>query len=228
VACSTTEASALEATLHRLDAVADACERLPATLPGMNPPTRRFGVRGSTVQESSARRRLRTVATLALAAALLSLGGVAPDVARADDPAGRGSVGAGWQPPVPGDVVRPVDLPSRPWLSGHRGVDLAASAGAAVVAPSAGTVTFAGQVAGRPVLVVSHGALRSTLEPVDAVLPPGSVVAAGDQVGVVSSTAPGHCDPATCLHWGVRRGEQYLDPLALLGRAEPIVLLSTG
>jgi len=132
----------------------------------------------------------------------------------------------GWAAPVPDALVAPFDPPARRWLPGHRGVDLAVSAGAVVAAPASGTITFAGPVGGRPVVVVDHGALRSTLEPVLPSAPVGSTVSRGDVVGHVDDDATlSHCAPEHCLHWGVRRGEAYLDPMALLGGAPPIVLL---
>ncbi|AEG43967.1 peptidoglycan DD-metalloendopeptidase family protein [Isoptericola variabilis] len=138
---------------------------------------------------------------------------------------------AGWVRPVPGELVHPFAPPAQDWLPGHRGVDLAALRGEPVAAPGGGVVTFAGVVGGKPVVVVTHhGGLRSTLEPVEAVVPRGAVVAAGSVVGTLA-TAPGtadnpsHCAPRDCLHWGVRRGERYLDPMLLLGLADPIVLL---
>jgi murein DD-endopeptidase MepM/ murein hydrolase activator NlpD len=82
-------------------------------------------------------------------------------------------------------------------------------------------------LAGRGVLVVAHpGGLRSTFEPVTATVPVGSAVARGEVVGAVTA-AEGHCAPRACLHWGVLRGRQYLDPLSFVGRA-PIVLLPLG
>jgi hypothetical protein len=45
----------------------------------------------------------------------------------------------------------------------------------------------------------------------------------GDLVGRVGA-APGHCAPAACLHWGVRRGEAYLDPVALVAPRRVILL----
>ncbi|MCL2423789.1 MAG: M23 family metallopeptidase, partial [Micrococcales bacterium] len=51
----------------------------------------------------------------------------------------------------------------------------------------------------------------------------GDQVLPGDPVGVVVDSTASHCSPTTCLHWGVRRGEQYIDPMLLLGG--PIVLL---
>ncbi|WP_407318309.1 M23 family metallopeptidase [Isoptericola halotolerans] len=133
---------------------------------------------------------------------------------------------ASWHAPVGGAVVRAFDPPAQPWLPGHRGVDLTAPPGTPVTAPAAGTVTFAGPVGGKPVVVVSHGSLRSTLEPVEAWRTVGDRVARGDVVGVTTDdTVTHHCVATACLHWGVRRGEAYLDPLVLLGRAVPVVLL---
>jgi murein DD-endopeptidase MepM/ murein hydrolase activator NlpD len=142
----------------------------------------------------------------------------APSAAVAEDP---------WVAPVqPVVVVVPFDGPAQPWLAGHRGVDLAAPVGAPVAAPRGGTVTFAGVVVDRPVLTVRHDdGLRSSVEPVDALVAVGDRVAGGAVVGTVSG-ARSHCSP-TCLHWGVRDGETYLDPMLLL-RGGPAVLLSRG
>ncbi|MBK7721598.1 MAG: M23 family metallopeptidase [Austwickia sp.] len=121
-------------------------------------------------------------------------------------------------------VVHPFDPPAQRWLAGHRGVDLSAQPGQAVFAPADATVAFAGSVAGRPVLSLAHEAgLRSTYEPVVAVLTPGSTVLAGDLIGYLSPV-PGHCAPAGCLHWGVLRGRTYLDPLRLLARQSAVLL----
>jgi murein DD-endopeptidase MepM/ murein hydrolase activator NlpD len=114
-------------------------------------------------------------------------------------------------------VVRRFDPPPEPWLAGHRGVDLAAEMGAPVRAAGAGTVHFAGRVAGRGVVSVTHpSGLRTTYEPLEPTVRAGQAVAAGDQIGTVAAGHAG-CPAAACLHWGLRRGEEYLDPLALLG-----------
>jgi murein DD-endopeptidase MepM/ murein hydrolase activator NlpD len=121
-------------------------------------------------------------------------------------------------------VLRGFDAPDQPWLPGHRGVDLGAADRQDVRSPAAGVVTFSGRIAGRGVVVVRHeDGLRSTFEPVDPGVAVGTLVARGDRIGVVSST-PGHCAPATCVHWGVLRASTYVDPLSLLGRA-PVILL---
>lgn len=131
-------------------------------------------------------------------------------------------------PPVRGglDVVTPFDPPPRPWLPGHRGVDLATSSGGDVLSPADGVVAFAGPVAGKPVVSVDHaGGVRTTYEPVVATVHAGDAVHTGDLLGHVLGVHPG-CPVVACLHWGARRGETYLDPVALLDPASrPIRLL---
>lgn len=96
-------------------------------------------------------------------------------------------------------------------------MDLVAAPGAEVRAAGAGTVLFAGAVAGRPVLTVGHGdGLRTTYEPVRSRLAAGTRVDAGTPVGELLAGHPG-CAAEACLHWGLRHGDDYLDPLALLG-----------
>jgi murein DD-endopeptidase MepM/ murein hydrolase activator NlpD len=135
-------------------------------------------------------------------------------------PAGPGVAPAGrFRWPLDGapQPVRRFDPPPQPWSAGHRGVDLAAAPGAVVRAAGAGTVYFAGLVAGRPVISVAHpGGLRTTYEPVRPAVTAGAAVAAGDPLGALLAGHPG-CPAAACLHWGLRRGDEYLDPLALLG-----------
>jgi murein DD-endopeptidase MepM/ murein hydrolase activator NlpD len=132
-------------------------------------------------------------------------------------PPPHGPVSRALSPVSPGLVVRPFDPPPRPWLAGHRGVDLTATAGAPVRSPRAGTVLFARVIAGRGVITVSHsGGLRTTYEPVTASVTVGEAVDAGEILATVDPGHPG-C-PAACLHWGLRRGDTYLDPMILLGR----------
>ena len=117
-----------------------------------------------------------------------------------------------------------IPRPSR-GSSGHRGVDLEAPFdGAPLKSPAAGTVSFVGTVVDRPVITIDHGnGLRSSFEPVASSLRAGSAVAEGDVLGQVQT---GHCGPAPpCLHWGVRRGEDYVNPLAFVMDLRPSVLL---
>lgn len=119
-------------------------------------------------------------------------------------------------PLVPAVVVAPFAPPADRYAPGHRGVDLAGAPGQSVRAALPGVVSFRGQVAGRPVVVVDHGATRTTYEPVIASRVRGASVAAGEVIGTLSPLGS-HCAPTACLHWGWRRGEEYLDPLLLLG-----------
>jgi len=122
-----------------------------------------------------------------------------------------------WPLAGPVTVTRRFDPPPQPWLPGHRGVDVAGEPGEKVLAAGAGTVGFAGSLAGRGVLSVVHsGGLRTTYEPVAATVAVGTPVAAGDPIGRLDAGHNG-CPVAACLHWGARRGETYLDPLLLLG-----------
>ncbi|MGI5480372.1 peptidoglycan DD-metalloendopeptidase family protein [Streptomyces lavendofoliae] len=122
-------------------------------------------------------------------------------------------------PPRP-VVVRGWEPPASAYGPGHRGVDLAAPPGTGVRAAAGGRVSFAGPVAGRGVLSVTLPGtgtppLRTTYEPVRPLVRPGAEVAAGQLVAVVAAGARPHC-AAGCLHWGLRRGDVYLNPLSLL------------
>lgn len=126
---------------------------------------------------------------------------------------------AGYQWPLAGRprVTRWFDPPPQPWLPGHRGVDLAGDPGATVRAAGPGVVHFAGPVAGVGVVSVDHaGGLRTTYQPVTPTVSAGDTVAAGDPIGTLEAGHAG-CPVAACLHWGLRHGETYLDPLTLLG-----------
>jgi murein DD-endopeptidase MepM/ murein hydrolase activator NlpD len=71
-------------------------------------------------------------------------------------------------------------------------------------------------VAGRPVISVGHaGGLRTTYEPVDPSVGAGQAVSRGSLLGTLRAGHAG-CPASACLHWGLRRGEDHLDPLALL------------
>lgn len=175
-------------------------------------------------------RTARTRAAIHLAAALALVGALLGPLgpAAAGMPRGNPAVDAGWTWPLEPQpaVARPFDPPARPWLSGHRGVDLAAAPGSAVRAPQAGRVVFSGRVVDRPVVTIDHGGgLRSSFEPVEATVPVGSAVARGEEFGVLSGSGAAHCAEGACLHWGVRREDDYVDPLAFLGDRRPSVLL---
>lgn len=125
--------------------------------------------------------------------------------------------------PVP-EVAAGFAPPAQDWEAGHRGADLRGAPGQWVRSALPGRISFAGKVAGKEVVVVDHGATRTTYEPVRADLAVGEEVAAGDRIGWLLA-APSHCAPATCLHWGWREGDRYLDPLLLVGERPPVRLL---
>ncbi|WYY09697.1 M23 family metallopeptidase [Gordonia hydrophobica] len=118
-------------------------------------------------------------------------------------------------------VTRPFDPPAKRWLPGHRGVDLGAHTEAAVLAARAGTVTFAGPVAGRPVVSVLHSdGVTTTYEPVTPRVRRGEHVVTGQVIGYLDTGHDG-CTASACLHWGAKLGSgrtaTYLNPLGLLG-----------
>nr|WP_228375056.1 M23 family metallopeptidase [Demequina iriomotensis] len=162
-------------------------------------------------------RLARTLASLALACALV---GVA-----------AGADGASPALSAPVGTMRALAFfvaPAAPWAAGHRGIDLAASPGDGVMSPGSGVVAFAGRVVDRGVVTIDHGGgVLSSLEPVEDAPAAGTRVARGDPLGTVA-TVPGHCAPATCLHWGVRVDGVYTDPLDLLEGFGPVRLLPPG
>ena len=101
-------------------------------------------------------------------------------------------------------MVEGFDPPAVVWGRGHRGVDLAAAEGAQIRSAAAGTVAFAGMVAGRPVVSIDHAdGIRTTYEPVEP---------------TVGTLLTGHRPDGVCaLHWGARTGPKtYINPLRLL------------
>jgi murein DD-endopeptidase MepM/ murein hydrolase activator NlpD len=117
-------------------------------------------------------------------------------------------------------VTRGFDAPQPNWQAGHRGVDLAGTPGQRVFASAPGTVVFAGELAGRPVVSVAHpGGLRTSYEPVAAAVRAGQRVGAGTLLGELQAGHPGCAAPA-CLHWGAMWGPasraDYVDPLGLV------------
>lgn len=161
--------------------------------------------------------------TVALAVALALLGSAAADAApsrdRGDDgrAAHRGSahsvVSRALLPPTsPFVVTRLASIPHPNWLAGHRGVDLKAAVGDDVYSPASGVVSFAGDVAGRPVVSVRISeSLVASFDAVSTSLSQGDTVARGDVLGTVAASA--HCGSTPCVHWGLRRDGVYVDPL---------------
>jgi len=168
--------------------------------------------------------RLLLVPLLVMALSVPLAGATAtPDAARVPPPAPAGAFSWPLAPPHP--VLRPFEAPTSPYGPGHRGVDLGGTPGEAVLAAADGVVVFAGQLAGRGVVSIDHeGGLRTTYEPLLPGAAAGQRVAAG---AVIGQLLAGHadCPAAACLHWGVRRGAEYLDPLGLVSSSGRVRLL---
>ncbi|MGO1524275.1 MAG: murein hydrolase activator EnvC family protein [Nesterenkonia sp.] len=159
---------------------------------------------------------------LLLLALLLGLFGVPPAtpvMAQADS--------ATWVRPAEAAIAEEFAAPPVPWASGHRGIDLAADAEATIRAPADGVVSFSGRVVDREVLSIDHGAgYTSSFEPIDSPLDVGDSVATGEPIAELGTYDDGatHCQ-TSCLHWGVRRHGEYINPLLMTGELEPSVLL---
>ena len=129
---------------------------------------------------------------------------------------------AAWVWPVDGDVITPYRNGMDPYASGqHRGIDIGASAGTAVVAATGGEVRFAG-TAGSSGLTISvrtsDGYDTSYLHLSSLAVRAGASVSAGERIGAVGTTGTGSAAPPH-LHFGVRDAgtrHGYRDPLALL------------
>ncbi|AKK06226.1 Peptidase family M23 [Corynebacterium mustelae] len=118
-------------------------------------------------------------------------------------------------------VLRGFDKPEHNWLPGHRGVDLEARVGQPIYAAGAGTVLYAGVIAGRPTVSIEHdGGLRTTYQPVFPLVAVGDKLQRGQHIGNLApntGSEPG-------LHWGAKYGQHdYINPLSLL--SAPIIRL---
>lgn len=168
----------------------------------------------------------------AVAGALLAAALVVTAVAPAAEPAAEvpsttaepgSAVDGTYALPLDGEVVAPFDNPAVPWGAGHRGVDLAGAVGAQVLAAADGVVAFVGVVVDRQVISIDHpDGIRTTYEPVAALVEVGDAVVQGQPIGTLMSETS-HCAPQVCLHWGAKIGDDYLDPMSLLG--DPVIRL---
>lgn len=130
-----------------------------------------------------------------------------------------------WTWPVVGPVVRGFDPPGSPYGSGHRGIDIAVPFATVVRAPAPGVVRFAGAVAGQLYVTIDHGGgLLSTSSYLSSVMVrKGDTVASGQPIALSGWGHPGSAVPQ--LHFGVRLGGQYVDPLDYLGPPSVVDLI---
>jgi len=128
-----------------------------------------------------------------------------------------------WRWPVEGELITAYRNGADPYAGGqHRGIDIAAEPGTAVLAAAAGTVRFAG-VAGSSGLTVSVRTAdgrydTSYLHLSEASVHEGDVIGAGDELGA-SGVSGRRSSERAHLHFGVREAgsrHAYVDPLDLL------------
>jgi pyruvate/2-oxoglutarate dehydrogenase complex dihydrolipoamide acyltransferase (E2) component len=133
-------------------------------------------------------------------------------------------VARAWSWPLQGPVVQPFAYDeAHPYASGqHRGIDIGAGeAGENVVAPAAGTVSFAGTVptSGKSLTIDTADGYSVTLTHLGTVLvAKGATIAEGDAVGLVGPSGTPEVD-GPYVHLGIRVASDpsgYVDPLSLL------------
>ena len=130
---------------------------------------------------------------------------------------------ADWTWPVSGEVITPYRFGGDPYAAGqHRGIDIAASDGAPVVAAASGEVRFAGMVGSSGLTISIRTADgrydTSYLHLSSASVGEGEQVAAGQRVGAVGRSGERSAEQAH-LHFGVRDAgteHGYHDPLGFL------------
>lgn len=127
-----------------------------------------------------------------------------------------------WTVPVAASVADPFREPPCRWCPGNRGIEYDVVAGRPVSAAVAGTVAFAGTVAGeRYVTVDLADGRRVTYGRLDSVaVTVGQQVAAGALIGTTSDA----------FIFTLRDGDTYLDPAAMFGRprARPHLIPADG
>jgi len=127
-------------------------------------------------------------------------------------PSGDALVAAGpcWAAPVAAPLSDPYRAPRCRWCNGNRGIEYGTGIGATVRAVASGRVSFVGPVAGTTYLVVRHSdGIRATYGNIsDVRLRVGQLVVRGMRVGSTAGR----------FHFGLRRGDRYIDPTPFIGR----------
>ena len=132
-----------------------------------------------------------------------------------------------WTWPADGPVLRAFSFEGDPYAAGHhRGIDVAAEAGAPVRAPAAGVVSFAGTVpgGGRTVTLQTADGYSVTLVHLGMIrVAREAILSEGAPVGTIGPTGDAeHAEPY--VHLGIRLtsdAQGYLDPLSFLPGPRP-------
>ena len=115
-----------------------------------------------------------------------------------------------WMAPVEAPVVDAFRPPACTWCAGNRGLKYATPPGVAVRAVATGVVSYSGTVAGTGYVVVRHAdAIRATY---------GSVTVGRFSIGDRIVAGMVIADTTGILHFGLRRGVDYLDPAPFIGQ----------
>jgi murein DD-endopeptidase MepM/ murein hydrolase activator NlpD len=122
-----------------------------------------------------------------------------------------------YTPPVEAPIVDHFRPPACTWCPGNRGIDYATSPGTPVRAAAGGIVTFAGAIGPDRFVTIAHpDGLRTSYAYLASIgVRAGQRVAAGTLVGVSAGR----------VHFGVRRGDTYLDPELLFRSARLVARL---
>jgi Peptidase family M23 len=133
-----------------------------------------------------------------------------------------------WSWPVQGPVLQPFSYDeAHPYAAGqHRGIDIGADAtGETVVAPAAGTVSYAGTVPtnGKSITIETADGHSVTLTHLGSILvAKGATVAERDAIGTVGPSGTPEVE-GPYVHLGIRMTADpngYVDPLTLLPSVE--------
>jgi signal-induced proliferation-associated 1 like protein 3 len=136
--------------------------------------------------------------------------------------------GEAWTWPAAGAVLQPFLFdPAHPYAAGqHRGIAIGGDPGATVLAPAAGTVTFAGTVpsSGKSVTITTADGYAVTLTHLGSIaVARGAAVLDGAGVGTIAATGDAAI-PQPYVYLGVRIAAQpqgYLDPTTFLPARVP-------
>ena len=122
-----------------------------------------------------------------------------------------------YRPPVDAPLLERFSPPQTKYGSGNRGVDYDSPPGTIVTAAADGEVVFAGRIGASSHVTVLHAdGIRTSYSFLShVVVRRGERVSAGQPLGATE----------TALHFGARAGEEYVDPLLLLGGTKPKVQL---